>query len=475
MRETSMKYIDIAFDTQRQYCPGDLLKGHVIIHPHQRIETHNIEIRFTGEIGFHVHDAAEHVTLFQMTKYLRLSTTGSRFFMLEAKPYAFPFSFQIPDDIDIPSTMHNNDDLAKVQYLLTAIHRRPALVSESNNDNNPKAERQVPVIATQMDIDTPRLQRSQTKTTTIVINNSTQNFALLEATMARSGYSPGDAISVNIALSCEEQLQIPKGVCVQLLRITSIRKGSQRCYAKESIQQTSTHDIMIDKANGFKQNVTSNLAIPPRTPPTVQGANALLQVEYQICVSAVTTISEEVNRSITFPIIIGASSRVQEDESAFATTTATTTMRRENDIAINCTPMSFSMLTVFPPVPWEPSTFVDDNDNSNTTTPAPLSPSDTEITVVNNVSTQANETIRSPLLTPTGGATAALFGSIFRMDRGGSYELDPSDDDVTESGMNTSDDEEDADDIDLLSIMHRSQQQQRPTYVDDRGTYLVAL
>lgn len=232
---------------------------------------------------------------------------------------------------------------------------------------------------------------------------------------------------------------------------------------------------MIDKANGFKQNVTSNLAIPPRTPPTVQGANALLQVEYQICVSAVTTISEEVNRSITFPIIIGASSRVQEDESAFATTTATTTMRRENDIAINCTPMSFSMLTVFPPVPWEPSTFVDDNDNSNTTTPAPLSPSDTEITVVNNVSTQANETIRSPLLTPTGGATAALFGSIFRMDRGGSYELDPSDDDVTESGMNTSDDEEDADDIDLLSIMHRSQQQQRPTYVDDRGTYLVAL
>lgn len=27
MRETSMKYIDIAFDTQRQYCPGDLLKG----------------------------------------------------------------------------------------------------------------------------------------------------------------------------------------------------------------------------------------------------------------------------------------------------------------------------------------------------------------------------------------------------------------------------------------------------------------
>lgn len=27
MRETLMKYIDIAFDTQRQYCPGDLLKG----------------------------------------------------------------------------------------------------------------------------------------------------------------------------------------------------------------------------------------------------------------------------------------------------------------------------------------------------------------------------------------------------------------------------------------------------------------
>ena len=47
----------------------------------------------------------ERITLFQMTKYLRLST-GSRFFMLEAKPYAFPFSFQIPDDIDIPSTMH---------------------------------------------------------------------------------------------------------------------------------------------------------------------------------------------------------------------------------------------------------------------------------------------------------------------------------------------------------------------------------
>lgn len=61
------------------------------------------------------------------------------------------------------------------------------------------------------------------------------------------------------------------------------------------------------------------------------------------------------------------------------------------------------------------------------------------------------------------------------MDRGGSYELDPSDD-LTESDMNTlDDDDEDADEIDLLSIVHRSQQQQRPTYVDDRGTYLVAL
>lgn len=229
-----------------------------------------------------------------------------------------------------------------------------------------------------------------------------------------------------------------------------------------------THDIMVDKANRFKQHITSNLTIPPRTPPTVQGANALLQVEYQVCVSAVTTT--DVNRSITFPITIGASStRVQqEDESAM-----TTAMRRENDIAINCTPMSFSMLTVFPPVPWEPSTFVDDDNTTTTSAPtSPLSPTDTEITVVNNVSTQANETIRSPLLTPTGGATAALFGSIFRMDCGGSYELDPSDDDVTES---VSDEEEDADDIDLLSIMHRSQQQQRPTYVDDRGTYLVAL
>lgn len=78
--------------------------GHVIIHPHQRIETHNIEIQFTGEIAFQVHET-ERITLFQMTKYLRLST-GSRFFMLESKPYAFPFSFQIPDDIDMPSTMH---------------------------------------------------------------------------------------------------------------------------------------------------------------------------------------------------------------------------------------------------------------------------------------------------------------------------------------------------------------------------------
>lgn len=229
---------------------------------------------------------------------------------------------------------------------------------------------------------------------------------------------------------------------------------------------------MIDKANRFKQYVTSNLTIPPGTPPTVQGANALLQVEYQVSVSAVTTT--DVNRSITFPIIIGASSstRMQQEEDESAMTTA---MRRENDIAINCTPMSFSMLTVFPPVPWEPSTFVDDDNNTTTTSApvSPLSPTDTEITVVNNVSTQANETIRSPLLTPSGGATAALFGSIFRMDRGGSYELDPSDDDVTE--YISDDEEEDADDIDLLSIMHRSQQHQRPTYVDDRGTYLVAL
>lgn len=35
----------------------------------------------------------------------------------------------------------------------------------------------------------------------------------------------GDVISVNLALSCEEQLEIPKGLCVRLLRITSIRRG----------------------------------------------------------------------------------------------------------------------------------------------------------------------------------------------------------------------------------------------------------
>lgn len=248
---------------------------------------------------------------------------------------------------------------------------------------------------------------------------------------------------------------------------------SRQCYAKESIQQTTTHDIVINKANCFKQAVTSNLAIPSDTPPTVQDSNALLQVEYLICVSAATTSNEEVNQSITFPVIIGASSRetCRVDESALLQH-ATTTIRRENDMpTVNCSTMSFSMLTAFPPIPWEPYTFAD----NNSTPPSPLSPTDTEITVVNNVSTQANETIRSPLLTPTGGATAALFGSIFRMDRGGSYELDPSDD-LTESDMNTlDDDDEDADDIDLLSIVHRSQQQQRPTYVDDRGTYLVAL
>lgn len=40
--------------------------------------------------------------------------------MLEAKPYAFPFSFQIPDDIDIPSTMHVREE-DKMRDIVTII------------------------------------------------------------------------------------------------------------------------------------------------------------------------------------------------------------------------------------------------------------------------------------------------------------------------------------------------------------------
>lgn len=60
-------------------------------------------LKFIGEVLLTIKDK-ETIVLFQETKQLRLSG-DDKTFVLEAKPYTFPFEFEVPQNVDLTSSM----------------------------------------------------------------------------------------------------------------------------------------------------------------------------------------------------------------------------------------------------------------------------------------------------------------------------------------------------------------------------------
>ncbi|KAG2217336.1 hypothetical protein INT45_009093 [Circinella minor] len=272
-RAKSGKTIDIVLNEEKFYFSGDSLQGAVIVHPKNSTKTTQIILRFTGEVVLSVKDK-EIITLFQRAQNIQVSPDNdNKTTILEAKQHTFPFNFEVPKGIELPSTMEFAKK-AKVRYILTAIHDRP-MVPESFC---PKAQYIVPILE-YIDIEAPQFKFPQGKTASTPSLSSKQ--CQLKMTIPRTGYSRGDIVTINTIITCSESLVVTKGLRVDLIRIVDIRSGRHR-FVKEDVLKTTEHDLNIIGPYNFSQAVSCQMPIPTSTPPTIGYDGMTLRMYYQI-------------------------------------------------------------------------------------------------------------------------------------------------------------------------------------------------
>ncbi|KAI7854933.1 hypothetical protein BDC45DRAFT_115886 [Circinella umbellata] len=309
------KTIDIVINEEKFYFPGDSLQdlsffcelatlnhvhiiGAVIVHPKSPTKTTQIILRFTGQVVLSVKDK-EIITLFQRTQNIQVSPDNdNKATILEAKQHTFPFNFEVPKGIELPSTMEFAKK-AKVRYILTAIHDRP-MVPESFC---PKAQYTVPILE-YLDIEAPQFKIPQGKTASTPSLSSKQ--CHLKVTIPHTGYSRGDIVTINTIITCSESLVVRKGLRVDLIRMVDIRSGRHR-FVKEDVLKTTEHDLNIIGPYNFSQAVSCQMPIPTSTPPTIGYDGMTLRMYYQIRAKVRLTDITDKPKMVTLelPIAVG--------------------------------------------------------------------------------------------------------------------------------------------------------------------------
>ncbi|CDH53119.1 hypothetical protein RO3G_07420 [Lichtheimia corymbifera JMRC:FSU:9682] len=292
MKLKSGKTLDIALNEEKFYFPGERLQGNVIVHPKNPTKTSYIMLKFIGEVLLTVKDK-ETIVLFQETKQLRLSG-DDKTFVLEAKPYTFPFEFEVPQNVDLTSSMEFAKK-ARVRYTLTAIHHRPMVPETFCN----KAEYVVPILE-YLDIEEAQFKASQEKS--VSVSKSLNKLCHLRVTTPHIGYARGSIVHVGATLNFVEPLVVTKGLKVSLVRIADIRHGRHR-YTKEEVLRSVVHDINIYGPFNFTQAISCQLPIPTSTPPTIGFRGTTLRMYYQVRVRA--KLNEEKKAEVNLPIVVG--------------------------------------------------------------------------------------------------------------------------------------------------------------------------
>lgn len=87
------------------------------MHPKSPTKTNHIRLTFAGEVFLNIKEK-ESISLFEKTELIQVSDAPGKTHVLEAKEYTFLFEFQVPDGLDLPSSM----EVRKEYFFLSCIY-----------------------------------------------------------------------------------------------------------------------------------------------------------------------------------------------------------------------------------------------------------------------------------------------------------------------------------------------------------------
>ncbi|KAI7867551.1 hypothetical protein BDF14DRAFT_1802121, partial [Spinellus fusiger] len=117
--------LSIHLHDEKFYFPGETIKGTVHVHPKSPTKTNHILLRFKGQVILSIKDKKS-MTLFDIKKILAAGQPG-KVHILEPKQYLFPFEFNVPSNLQLPSSMEYRKK-AKIRYQLIVVHDRPMML-----------------------------------------------------------------------------------------------------------------------------------------------------------------------------------------------------------------------------------------------------------------------------------------------------------------------------------------------------------
>ncbi|EDV25087.1 uncharacterized protein TRIADDRAFT_56649 [Trichoplax adhaerens] len=316
-----------------EYSPGEVIEGSIRVQLRNTMNARAIRLRFRGTACTQVSDGVQSRISVRSKPYIYkevqvyLDTTISIWGEEDSQPRIsnltlpegsneFKFSYQLPTDIALPSSLEGGKD-CYIRYNMVAILENPP-----NDDHQQELAFQV---TQQVDIGPTLLQSPSPLQNDISFCCFCFRPGLvkLNASIDRSGYRPGESISLDIKCQNLSNRTIP---CLRVRFIgclavaaeghtKTIRTIIQELYTKNEISPCQTYE-------------SSNQTIPiPSTPPTSQSLALNVNVTYIFQVAAIIPFSKDLH--VDFPIVIGSKSTNMESSNIETTNES----RKEEAIA----------------------------------------------------------------------------------------------------------------------------------------------
>ncbi|KAI7865413.1 hypothetical protein BDF14DRAFT_1824880 [Spinellus fusiger] len=289
--------LSIHLHEEKFYFPGETIKGTVHVHPKSPTKTNHILLRFKGQVILSIKDKKS-MTLFDIKKILADGQPG-KVHILEPKKYLFPFEFNVPSNLQLPSSMEYRKK-AKVCYELIVVHDRPMMLESLL----PRIKYTVPVLEL-IDIKAYHFKCIKERAANIVLPHACYpEKCYCQVSIAQYGFTRGDIASIEIVASHFKPYVLENAVTVELVRTIEIRTD-RYSELKEDILRSVHHGLKIIGPYNFSQAITSQLLIPTSTSPSISFKSDTLQVRYKIRVSIQWNDNAVQKTVIEMPIVIG--------------------------------------------------------------------------------------------------------------------------------------------------------------------------
>ncbi|CEG67926.1 hypothetical protein RMATCC62417_04273 [Rhizopus microsporus] len=288
-KNSNNKTIHIQLLEEKFYFPGETIKGNVVVHPNSPTKVNWIQLKFNGKVCLHLKEK-EIIPLFEDIKSIH--TSKQKITTLDASEHTFPFEFQIPNHLNLPSSMQFGKK-CYIRYTISALLHRP-MIPESLC---PKTEYHISILE-HIDIQQSQFTVPYEKIQHVIIAKDKRS--IVKAFIPRIGFTRGDIIPLQVNIHHFTSFQRKKCIKVELIRTLEIRT-IRHSVTKETVLKSTDYDINIDFA--LQQLLNCQVLVPTSTPPSIRYKDKLLRFHYKIKLSI--SYTDKVNCSIDLPIVIG--------------------------------------------------------------------------------------------------------------------------------------------------------------------------